>query len=275
MQPFEERIRESRSSLSPSFELIATHMLDSFAQVALLTATELAHKLDIDTGTVVRFAQHLGYRGYPELQQELRERLKRQLLHEKDIEPGTAAEVFESALSEVAHSLELTRRTFSVEAAEALIIRLDEAQRVIVLAEGLALGPARTLCSWLEAAGYTVQVSGGSLSDLAHALAGARRGDLVLAIEVEDDSPFLSRALAQAQKANMQTAALVAAASSQTAQHADLVLSVYTAARSDADQLLIEAMIFALIRILIWARPGRFGHINEQVSELRKSLEGE
>src|SRR4030067_645581 len=77
--------------------------------------------------------------------------------------------------TEIGHSLDLTRRSFSVEHAEALISALDEAQRVILLAEGLALAPAQNLAAWLEAAGYNIHLAGGSISDLARALTGARR----------------------------------------------------------------------------------------------------
>ena len=88
-------------------------------------------------------------------------------------------------MSEIAQSLNLTRKTFPLEQAEALIIALDEAQRVILLAEGLAIGPARNMGACLEAAGYNIHISSGSLSDLARALVGARRGNMVIVIDVE------------------------------------------------------------------------------------------
>ena len=80
MQNYEERIREIRSDLSPSFEVLANFLLDSYASASFLTATELAYSLDLDPATVVRFAQKLGYAGYPELQSEIQQRVKDELL---------------------------------------------------------------------------------------------------------------------------------------------------------------------------------------------------
>ena len=80
MQNYEERIREIRSDLSPSFEVLANFLLDSYSSASFLTATELAYSLDLDPATVVRFAQKLGYAGYPELQREIQQRVKDELL---------------------------------------------------------------------------------------------------------------------------------------------------------------------------------------------------
>jgi DNA-binding MurR/RpiR family transcriptional regulator len=203
MKTYIERIRESRLGLSPSFERLADFLLDSYAHAALLTATEIGHTLDIDTATVVRFAQFLGYKGYPELQREMRNKLRDELLAEKRMEPDSSAEAVEAALSELAHGLDLTRRSFSVEHAEALISALDEAQRVIILGEGLAFAPARNLAAWLEGAGYNIHLAGGSLSDLARALASARKGDMVVVIEVDEETPYLSGAITEAKGAGI------------------------------------------------------------------------
>ena len=57
MRSYENRIREARETFSPSFERLGTFLLDSYAQAAFLTATELAHTLDLDPATVVRFGE--------------------------------------------------------------------------------------------------------------------------------------------------------------------------------------------------------------------------
>jgi len=272
MKSYVERIRESRSELSPSFEKLANFLLDSYAHAALLSATEIGHSLDIDTATVVRFAQFLGYKGYPELQREIRDKLRKELLEEDSIEPESSAEAVEGALKELARGLELTRRCFSIEQAEAMISSLDEAQRVIILAEGLACAPARNLAAWLEAAGYNIHLAGGSLSDLARALAGARKGDMVVAIEVDEENPHLYEAIAEAKATGITTGALVSAPSSPAASHADHVLAAYQTPLTGAGQILVEAVIFAFMRMLTCARPGRFENNSTRISQLKKRL---
>lgn len=272
MKSYVERIRNVRNDLSPSFERLAEFLLDSYAQAALLTATELGHTLDIDTATVVRFAQHLGYKGYPELQSEIRDKLKREFLGVSVLEPKSAAEAADVSFSEIAQSLDLTRKTFSLEQAEALIIALDEAQRVILLAEGLALGPARNLGACLEAAGYNIHISGGSLSDLARALVGARKGDLVIVIDVDGETPHLSEAIAEAKSMGVKTAAIVSSPSSPAAQFTDLYLAAYKSPQSGVDQIMVEAIIYAFMRMLYRARPGLFENIEERIARIKRTL---
>ncbi len=70
---YEERIRQERSDMSKSFARLADYLLDSYIEASFMTASELAHALNLDAATVVRFSQHLGYKGYPELLREIRD----------------------------------------------------------------------------------------------------------------------------------------------------------------------------------------------------------
>jgi DNA-binding MurR/RpiR family transcriptional regulator len=275
MTTYETRIRKAHPGLSPSFTRLANFLLDSYAQAAFLTATELAHTLDIDPATVVRFSQHIGYRGYPELQREVRTKVKNELLVERKVEPGSPAEAALNALLEVERGLELTRRGFPMEAGESLIIALDEAERVIVMAEGLANPPARSLAAWLESVGYTIHLTGGSPPDLARAVAGIRAGDFVLAVVVLEETDFIARALAEAKSAGARTGVITAKPSSEAARHADLILTSHANPESGVGQILVESMVYALIQMLIKARPGRFEKIFDRVRKLTQSMIGQ
>jgi DNA-binding MurR/RpiR family transcriptional regulator len=258
MTAYEDRIREAMPELSPSFTLLADFLLDSYIQTAFLTATELAHTLDIDPATVVRFSQRLGYQGYPELQREIRKKVKCEILAEPVEEANTASEAALRAIEETIRSLEILHRSFPAHVAEELINILDESVRVIILAEGLATSPANSLAIWLEAAGYTIHLASGSPSRLAWSIAGVRRRDLVLAVEVDENTPFLAQALADARAAGAHTVALVAAPSMQATLHANLILASQSHPEPSIRQILLESIVFALVRMLVHTRPIRF-----------------
>src|SRR5512139_1058824 len=78
---YEERIRRDRPNMSKSFAKLADFLLDSYIKASFMTASELAHALNLDAATVVRFSQHLGYKGYPELLREIRDKVRRNLLY--------------------------------------------------------------------------------------------------------------------------------------------------------------------------------------------------
>lgn len=272
MPSYEERIREVRGSLSPSFARLADFLLDSYAEASFLTATELAHALDLDPATVVRFSQKIGYPGYPELQREIRQKVKDQLLARRELEPGTAAAACDAALQDVARALDLTRRGFPSQEAQGLLNALDGAKRIVVLAEGLAYTPARSLAAWLEAAGYAIAVAGNGVTEMARAMSGVRKGDLLLTVIVDEQTPFIARAMAEARSAGVKTAALVAFPSAKAAQHADLLLTAHASPDPAVGGILIQSLVYALVRMLLQARPGLFRPVQERVSEMTHRL---
>jgi len=271
---YEQRIREARPGFSPSFLRLASFLLDSYTESAFLTATELAHLIDIDPGTVVRFSQHLGYRGYPELQAEIRERVKRECFLDLTSESNSSSEAAANALDEVVQTLKAVQRSFPVDVANKFISLLDEVERVILLADEYALPPANTLAVYLEAAGYTVHRSNSSPAGLARAVAGARKRDLALAVCVGDETPLITEALAGAKDAGARTVSLVAIPSAQAAVSADLVLSGFAHPDPGVGQIVLESMVYVLIRMLAHARPARFRGAKERVQAMTERLVG-
>ena len=272
MLTFEERIRQARDDLSPSFVTLAEFLLDSYVEASFLTATELAHTLDIDPATVVRFAQRVGYDGYLELQREIRDRVREELLQPPSLDLSAPSAAANSALAQAIHALERTRRSFSFETVDAIVTALDEAERVIIFAQGLALAPARNFGNALSAGGYTIHFAGESLPEMARAIVGAHRRDLVIAFEVEDETPHVARALAQAAKAGLPTIALVAAASLPVADHADLVLAGYATSEPGLGQIILEAQIYALLKVLAQVRPGRFRDLQKEIRKISTKI---
>lgn len=226
----------------------------------------------MDPATVVRFAQRLGYGGYPELQREIRQRVKDELLSTRPAKVGSPEQAADAALEEVERYLGLTRRSFPIESAESLVNALDEAERVLLIAEGLGVGPARSLGAWLESAGYTVQLGVGGPDEIARALVGGHRKDIAIAVEIEDQAPIVARALAEARRAGLRTAALVAAPSALSTNHADYVLAGHASPDPGVGQIVVEAMVYALVHLLRRYRPGRFSKIQARVEEMRQRI---
>ena len=272
METYEQRIRSIRSSLSPSFIRLADFLLDSYILAAFLTATELAHKLDVDPATVVRFSQKLGYSGYPALQRDIRLKVKREFLVQAPVEPGSPQEAAHAAFKQLSDLLLQTQRSFPLKDAEALIATLDIVERVVILADGDALAAAHSLGEFLEAAGYTIHIARGSVVRFATTLSSLRREDLVIAIDVTSTHPFLEQALAEARSYGARTAAIVAEPSSPVARHADILLNAFATDDSGLRMLLVQSLIYALTRMLQLARPIRYQQAAARVQSLQAKL---
>lgn len=272
---YEERIRQERSNMSKSFAKLADFLLDSYVEAAFMTASELAHALNLDAATVVRFSQILQYDGFPKLQREIRQRVKDDLLirprqaEVSDSLPGVAS----MALHEVSLALDRTRISLDTEAMARLVEQLGQARRINILAEGPAQPTAYSLVLFLEQGGFPVYIARSGIADLARALNIATSQDLLLAIEVAGESPSIARAMGEAQIKGIPTAAIVASASLVSARFADTVLAAQAHPSIGVGLVSIEAIVYALSQALRWKFADRFSGTEQAISELSERIQ--
>ncbi|AFS78441.1 HTH-transcriptional regulator, RpiR family [Gottschalkia acidurici 9a] len=72
-------IKEKFEDLSKGQKLIANYIISNYDKAAFMTAARLGQVVGISESTVVRFANTMGYDGYPNLQSELQELIKSKL----------------------------------------------------------------------------------------------------------------------------------------------------------------------------------------------------
>ena len=272
---YEERIRLERSNMSKSFAKLADFLLDSYVEAAFLTASELAHTLDLDAATVVRFSQHLGYPGFPKLQREIRQRVKNDLLirPEEAKQPESVTGVAMQAMREVSIALEQTRISLDTDAMERLVEQLGIARRIVVLAEGPAQPTAYSLVLFLEQGGFPIYIARSGIADLARTVNIAASQDLLLAIEVVGQSPYIARAMEEAQNRSIPTAAIVGSASLASARYADVVLAAQAQPSIGVGIVSIEAIVHALAQVLRWRFADRFAGTEQAISELTARIQ--
>ena len=73
------RMNEKYIKMSKGHKTIAAYISDHYDQAAFMTAAKLGETVGVSESTVVRFAMHLGYEGYPEFQNALAEWVKNKL----------------------------------------------------------------------------------------------------------------------------------------------------------------------------------------------------
>ncbi len=73
------RINEAYGRLSKGQKLLAVYITDNYDKAVFLTAARLGEMVGVSESTVVRFAMHLGYKGYPEFQSALKELVRGRL----------------------------------------------------------------------------------------------------------------------------------------------------------------------------------------------------
>ncbi|MFU8772868.1 MAG: MurR/RpiR family transcriptional regulator [Anaerolineales bacterium] len=274
---YEERIRKERIEMSKSFAKLADFLLDSYVESAFMTASELAHALDLDAATVVRFAQHLGYSGFPKLQREIRARVMRDLLvrpEEAKVEESIAG-IVSKAMSELSMALEQTRISLDTDQVTELVKKIGEARRIVVLPENPAQAAAYNLVHFLEQGGFPIYIARAGVADLARTVHTATSQDLLIAIEITGQAPYIAATLDQAQKKGIQTAAILGAASLASARAADVVLAARQNPSLGVGIVSIEAIIFALAQALYWRFASRFAGAEQAIANLSEIIQHE
>jgi len=176
-------------------------------------------------------------------------------------------------MHELAESLEQTRITLDTIALAQLVEQMGQARRIIVLAEGPAQPTAYSLVHYLEQGGIQVYIARSGIADLARTVNTATSNDLLLALEVVGQSPYIARALEIAQSRNIPTAAIVGASSLASARSADIVLAAMAHPSLGIGIVSIEAVVYVLAQVLRWRFSERFAGTEQAISNLSERIQ--
>jgi DNA-binding MurR/RpiR family transcriptional regulator len=142
LDDFRQGLEDHLPSLTKSQRRIASYLLASYDEAAFLSAADLADRLNVSQATIVRFAQAIGYDGFPELRRRLQDlfraratpasRLQRKLGELASSQGHILTKVFDMEvqyLTEASHSVELDDFDRAVEI-------LLSGQRIFVFGSG-------------------------------------------------------------------------------------------------------------------------------------------
>jgi len=224
---FRDRIKSAYDDLSPSFQRLADYLMDHPFEAAFMTATQLGRQLDMDTATVVRFAQRLDYPGYPELLEEIKAEVKGQLTRYFQPPPvvDSKADVYRAAIKQDIINIGQFDLTTDVHLVDRMISMIDSARRIIVVGDGMLSRPvAHMLANMLRSLGYNCAALTTDAGTIATEFQGLVGSDLVIGIAVTHCCPDATSILELARQRGAQTIAFVGAQSWPIARAAQVVV---------------------------------------------------
>ncbi len=154
-----------------------------------------------------------------------------------------------------------------------LVEKVGAARRIVVLAENPAQAAAYNLVHFLEQGGFPIYIARSGVSDLARTVHTATAQDLLLAIEVSGQAPYIAGALEEARKKGLPSAAILGAASLASARAADVVLAARSHPSLGVGIVSIEAIIYALAQALRWRFAERFAGAEQAIAELSDRIQ--
>lgn len=275
MTTFRDKIRATHDRLSPSFRILANYLLDNTHEAAFLNASQLAKHLDIDPATVVRFAQHLGYPGYPELLAEVRAEVKDDLDRYLNPPPFTEepGSVVLAAIRREINNLELLERSLPPKDVNRFAGLVTKAQKIVVVGEGVSRELARVFAYKLTSLGLNAYDIDPTPESAATAFLNLERGDLVIGLAASPLCQDVAHALRLAKHGKATVVTIAGAMSWPAAVPADLVIAAPNqSAILTPDFPALGTLLAALYQALWIAQQAKQVKLDKSFNALLKEL---
>ena len=220
-----ESIRQIYPVLTKSQRKLADFVATSYQEVAFMTASTLARRVGVNEATVIRFAQRLGYGGFPELIYDIQLVVKQELRARDEASLTVSAEdSFLAAMNTIVENLHRTISHISPEVAEGAQTVLREAERILVIGQGISAPLAQMLSVSLRSLGMDADAPPSDAATLAIALDDVDERCTVVGVSAAADGNEVAGALRYATARGAHTLALTWSPVSPTAQAAELAI---------------------------------------------------
>lgn len=142
IHPIIRRIVDSRQNLTPKAKLLADYIINNPRKVVFMTTKELSEACQVSEATVVRFVSQLGFSGYGDFLQQLRDVLDTELtlLDRLDLTDmkGPGAERFHRIVSEEMDSLRQLFESLDLDTANRIVDYLNSDKNIYVIGSRLS-----------------------------------------------------------------------------------------------------------------------------------------
>ncbi len=198
---FREKINAVFNELSPGQKRVAKYVLDNYHQCAFMAAKDIGEAVDVDAGTVVRFAQRLGYSGFVELKSSMQSTIERELKLTKDWDAAMPRD--QTNLQSVAmfslkiqiDNLQEMRTGLMQEPLNEILELLFNARRIYVVGEGISRRVGEMFAYTLQGMDVDAVLMGPDFGDLLFVATTICPDDVLVAIACTNLCPRVMAAV--------------------------------------------------------------------------------
>ena len=253
------RIRKNMPKLSKGQKLIANYILEHYEKAVFLTAAKLGTIVGVSESTVVRFANELGYDGYPKFQDALEELVKSKLTAMQRLEVTTdridTSHVLKSVLQMDEEKIRSTREQIDEEAFNHAIDKIMGAKTIYVLGVRSCAGLASFLGFYLNIIFDNIKVvNTNSISEMFEAIHRINEDDVIIGISFPRYSKRVMKCLEFAQSKHASVIAITDSYISPIAGYSDYALIGNSEMVSFVDSLVAPLSIINAVIVAISLR---------------------
>ncbi len=250
----ENRFLSAQDSLSSSRQRLMQQILDEHEETFFLSSREMGKRYGVDSATVVRTVQAMGYRKFADFAHDLRGHFVTQITPYTAMKAATQKN--QSIVSRVNQSLEqdfenLTslKATLNADLVIELAKTIHKSQRIIVLGVDFAAGLAMSLAYGLVRLGCDAEAPIGSTGTVQGKIKVLTKKDLLIAITFGRGLRETVEAVQRAREKNIPTFGITDSNKSPLARYCDRYLLASTARTTFLDSYV--APVAAINAILV------------------------
>lgn len=221
---------ESKAGLSPKGRLLARYVVSNPKQCSVDSATTVGSRVGTTASTVVRFAQALGFSGWPDFQRELRLRLLRATPRTDLLLQSTALDSsihrVHASLRRDADNLHTALETIDTASVTRAAERICKSDNTLVVAEGSYAAPALILAHLGGLMGHRIRLETGGRTQLVSALSTLDSQDCLVAVAFWRLPQTTVKASSYCQQRSIPTVAITDSQQSELAAVADTTIIV-------------------------------------------------
>ena len=264
------------STYSKGQKKIAEYIINHYDTAAFMTASKLGAEVGISESTVVRFANALGYDGYPELQAALSEIVKTKLTSLQRMEIAYDKMANEDILSKVINSdiskMRSTLESIDKKAFDRAVEEILNAKKIYILGVRSSAAISSFLGFYFNLLFTDVKlVNTSSVSEMFEQILRARKGDVVIGVSFPRYSRRTIKALEYAKMRGATVISITDTPRSPLVPQSDISLFAKTDMVSFVDSLVAPLSVVNALIVAIGMRKKQ--EITQTLSDLENIWE--
>lgn len=246
-----KRIQDNYAQLSKSQKIIAEYIINHYDKAAFMTAAKLGNSINISESTVVRFANTLGYDGYPELQSALQELIKNKLTTVQRLETTDETDevsILNNVLKSDIENIKATKEEIDKNSFKEVVDNIFKAKKIYIIGFRSSTAIAEYLGFYLNLILENVILVKPGISDVFEQMLRVNSEDLVIGIGFPRYSKRTLEVMKYAKSQNAKIVAITDSLISPLTEIADEILLAKSNMASFVDSLVAPlSLINALI----------------------------
>lgn len=241
--------------LSKGQKIIAQYIMNNYDKAAFMTAAKLGEVVGVSESTVVRFANTIGFDGYPQLQKQLQEMVRTKLTTVQRIEMSSdysnKASILKNILKSDMENIRATMEEIDSTAFEQAVKVISEAKNIYIIGLRSSTALAEFLGFYLNFIRDNIHVVTYTIGDIFEQLFRIGKDDLVIAITFPRYSTRTLKAFEYVKSKGANTIAITDSVLSPLCSYADYTLIAKSNMESFVDSIVAPMSVLNALIVAV------------------------